>query len=148
MKPKPRRLDASAARAEAILLQNVNKPNRPIEDNIRGAFSIFTVGIGQSYPGYNYAYVNLEGFWAVSTVILSSSSPEFELGEIDVKPLSSLEYLPLTSGTFGYLRSLEWSGRLLLQGQWVIRARRYAVTSTTDGGHLNVLAEKISEAST
>ena len=124
----------------------MNKPNRPIEDNIRGAFQILEYAISEAAGGYNYGYVYFEGYWVISAITLLSASPEYEHGEIGLKPVANQEYLTLVDGSFGYQRDLNWSGRLLLQGEWVVRGRRYAVTDTTSSCRLRVMCERVSEA--
>jgi hypothetical protein len=110
----------SAARAELQLLSS-NPP--AAEDSIRGAYLRLQAQL-PTQAGVNSAEIGFHGYWCIYTAsVYGINLSSYYAVMLNIYRAGEPEiYMNLATGSISGNRGLEWNGRLLLQGDWTIRA--------------------------
>jgi hypothetical protein len=144
----------AAARAEYELLHRSTR-SISVESTIIGAHTYSTILIDADVAGWRTATFTLDGGWCIQAASLGISQQSENLGYdnadpenamIQIKPVNMANYITLTQGPLSDLSHLTWSGRLIISGNWEIRARRYVSVPHQAAAHFAIMAEKLAEA--
>jgi hypothetical protein len=144
VKPRSKRLDAAASRAEAQIMNRGPTLNPPIEDSVRGAFNYLTANIGHLPGAWNTGEISFEGTWLIYAANLSAlSNEDSEQAQIYIKTVNGVGFQTLVSGEVSKTNGLEWSGHLILRGSWVLRGIRFVAFDSGHNAQINVTCEKL-----
>jgi hypothetical protein len=136
--------DAASARAEAEIIRKGTEETPGAENYIRGAQIMLTQTFAVGGFGWVYVDQELEGTWAIYEIAIDNfTSLDMERAIISIRREPETEHLHLAVGSAGSVDSLHWSGRLIIQGSWIIHGGLARFVDYNNTATLKVIGEKL-----
>mgnify|MGYP001576465249 CR=1 FL=1 len=134
--------DSGAQTAEKALIdEGGKKPEFKYLDKAVGISKVYSLTISTT-AGLQETSIRLIGRWLLKGVSMSNQTVFDEPAWMAIYRDGEDNYMFLDSGETSYMRTLQWHGELLLEGDWHVAGSIYRGSGATTA-RLKVIAEKM-----